>query len=92
MNKKSRRTKSPDRETDTRPKGIWTVNLDTILGHLGAVIFITVFVGLVYALALRESRKVRARKAVLAALDEELGACVRRSPSPRPRKSRENSG
>lgn len=50
------------------------MNLDTILGHLGAVIFITVFVGLVYALALRESRKVRARKAFLAALDEELGA------------------
>jgi len=50
------------------------VNLDTILGHLGAVIFITVFVGLVYALAVRESRKVRARKAFLEALDEELGA------------------
>jgi len=50
------------------------VNLDTILGHLGAVIIITVFVMLVYALALRESRKVKARKAVLEALDEELGA------------------
>ncbi|MGE5799611.1 MAG: heavy metal-binding domain-containing protein [Syntrophaceae bacterium] len=50
------------------------MNLDTILGHLGAVIFITVFVGLVYALALRESRKVRARRAVLEALDGELGA------------------
>jgi uncharacterized protein YbjQ (UPF0145 family) len=50
------------------------LNLDTIFGHLGAVILITVFVLLVYALALRESRKVRARKAFLEALDEELGA------------------
>lgn len=50
------------------------MNLDTILGHLGAVILITVFVLLVYALALRESRKVRARKAILETLDEEIGA------------------
>lgn len=50
------------------------MNLDTILGHLGAVILITVFVLLVYALALRESRKVRARRAILETLDEELGA------------------
>jgi uncharacterized protein YbjQ (UPF0145 family) len=50
------------------------VTLDTILGHLGAVIFITVFVLFIFALALRESRKVRARKAVLEAIDEELGA------------------
>jgi uncharacterized protein YbjQ (UPF0145 family) len=50
------------------------VNLDAILGHLGAVILITVFVLFIFALALRESRRIRARQAVLEALDEELGA------------------
>jgi uncharacterized protein YbjQ (UPF0145 family) len=50
------------------------VNLETVLGHLGAVILIAAFVLLIYALALRESRRARARKAVLEALDEELGA------------------
>jgi uncharacterized protein YbjQ (UPF0145 family) len=50
------------------------VILETILGHLGAVILITVFVLFIYALALRESRRAKARKAVLEALNEELGA------------------
>jgi len=50
------------------------VNLDAILEHLGAVILITVFVLFIFALALRESRRIRARQAVLEALDEELGA------------------
>jgi uncharacterized protein YbjQ (UPF0145 family) len=50
------------------------VNLDAILGHLGAVILITVFVLFIFALALRESRRIRARQAVLEALDKELGA------------------
>jgi len=50
------------------------VNLDAIIGHLGAVILITVFVLFIFALALRESRRIRARQAVLEALDEELGA------------------
>jgi len=50
------------------------VNLEAILEHLGAVIFITVFVLFIFALALRESRKIRARQVVLEALDEELGA------------------
>jgi uncharacterized protein YbjQ (UPF0145 family) len=50
------------------------VNLDTILRHLGAVILITVFVLFIFALALRESRRVRARQAVLEALDEEIEA------------------
>jgi len=50
------------------------VNLESILGHLGAVILITVFVLFIFALALRESRRIRARQAVLEALDEELGA------------------
>jgi uncharacterized protein YbjQ (UPF0145 family) len=50
------------------------VNLETILGHLGAAILITVFVLFIFALALRESRRARARKAVLEAIDEELGA------------------
>jgi uncharacterized protein YbjQ (UPF0145 family) len=50
------------------------VNLDTILGHLGAVFLITVFVLFIFALALRESRKVRARRAFLEALDGELEA------------------
>jgi uncharacterized protein YbjQ (UPF0145 family) len=50
------------------------VNLETILRHLGAVILITVFVLFIFALALRESRRIRARQAVLEALDEELGA------------------
>jgi uncharacterized protein YbjQ (UPF0145 family) len=50
------------------------VNLDAILGHLGAVILITVFVLFIFALALRESRRIRARQLVMAALDEELGA------------------
>jgi uncharacterized protein YbjQ (UPF0145 family) len=50
------------------------VNLEAILEHLGAVIFITVFVLFIFALALRESRRIRARQAVLEALDEELGA------------------
>ena len=50
------------------------MNLDAILGHLGAVILITVFVLFIFALALRESRKIRARQVVLEALDEELGA------------------
>ncbi len=50
------------------------MNLETILRHLDAVILITVFVLFIFALALRESRKIRARRAVLEALDEELGA------------------
>jgi uncharacterized protein YbjQ (UPF0145 family) len=50
------------------------VNLDAILGHLGAVILITVFVLFIFALALRESRRIRARQLVMDALDEELGA------------------
>ena len=50
------------------------MNLEAILGHLGAVILITVFVLFIFALALRESRRIRARQAVLEALDEELGA------------------
>ena len=50
------------------------MNLDAILGHLGAVVLITVFVLFIFALALRESRKIRARQVVLEALDEELGA------------------
>ena len=50
------------------------MNLDAILGHLGAVVLITVFVLFIFALALRESRRIRARQAVLEALDEELGA------------------
>ena len=50
------------------------MNLETILGHLGAAILITVFVLFIFALALRESRRIRARQAVLEALDEELGA------------------
>jgi uncharacterized protein YbjQ (UPF0145 family) len=50
------------------------VNLEAILEHLGAVILITVFVLFIFALALRESRKIRARQVVLEALDEELGA------------------
>lgn len=50
------------------------MNLEVILEHLGAVILITVFVLFIFALALRESRRVRARRAVLEALDEELGA------------------
>lgn len=50
------------------------MNLETILSHLGAVILITVFVLFIFALALRESRRIRARQAVLEALDEELGA------------------
>ena len=50
------------------------MNLEAILEHLGAVILITVFVLFIFALALRESRKIRARQVVLEALDEELGA------------------
>jgi uncharacterized protein YbjQ (UPF0145 family) len=50
------------------------VNLDTVLEHLGGVILVVIFVLLIYALALRESRRVRARKAVMEALDEELEA------------------
>jgi uncharacterized protein YbjQ (UPF0145 family) len=50
------------------------VNLEAILEHLGAVVLITVFVLFIFALALRESRKIRARQVVLEALDEELGA------------------
>ena len=50
------------------------MNPEAILGHLGAVILITVFVLFIFALALRESRKIRARQVVLEALDEELGA------------------
>jgi uncharacterized protein YbjQ (UPF0145 family) len=48
--------------------------LEAILGHLGAMIFITVFVLFIFALALRESRRIKARQAVLEALDEEIGA------------------
>ncbi len=50
------------------------MNLEAILEHLGAVVLITVFVLFIFALALRESRKIRARQVVLEALDEELGA------------------
>jgi hypothetical protein len=50
------------------------VTLETILGHLGAVILITVFVLFIFALVLRESRRMRVRQAVLEALDEELEA------------------
>jgi uncharacterized protein YbjQ (UPF0145 family) len=50
------------------------VNLEAIVGHVGAVILITVFVMLIYALALRESKKIRARQAVLEALNEEIEA------------------
>jgi uncharacterized protein YbjQ (UPF0145 family) len=54
------------------------VNLEAILGHLGAVILITIFVLFIFALALRESRRIRARRSVLEALDEELGALHRK--------------
>ncbi len=50
------------------------MNLEAILEHLGAAILITVFVLFIFALALRESRRIRARQAAMEALDKELGA------------------
>jgi len=50
------------------------VNLDTIFRHIGPVILITGFVLFIFALALRESRRIGARRAVLHALDGQIEA------------------